>query len=117
MINPLFKIKIETNKSGFNFADIVILECFVKAVVIENKIFKAKIMGKVKNANAYVVSVFIIDKHGIDNDELERISAWCKGLKRKFGYPIRQIELEWGKFSGSMAEFIVPEHELTKVDE
>ncbi|MHA2280303.1 MAG: hypothetical protein ACXAC5_05590 [Promethearchaeota archaeon] len=70
-------------------------------------------MGKVKNANAYVISVFGAYKFDPD-DELHRRFHWFRSLKKKYGYPIRQIELAWGKFSGSSSEFIVPEHELKK---
>ena len=64
------------------------------------KLISAMIFGKIKNINAYV----IISKEPED----------IKYLKNRYGYPIRQLELEWGKFSGSTMEFIIPEIELTK---
>jgi len=93
----------------------VSLECLVRGMRIENKTFKAKVIGKVKNANAYVINVFGLDIYYPAERYDERRNTMLS-LKRKYGYPIRQIELEWGKFSGSGNEFVIPEHELKKIE-
>jgi hypothetical protein len=115
MINPFFKKKMETETSGFNFADMVSLECLVRGMRIEKRILQAKVMGKVKSANAYVVNIFGLDIY-YPAEQYDRRYNTISSLKRKYGYPIRQIELEWGKFSGSINEFIIPEHELKKIE-
>jgi hypothetical protein len=113
MINPFFKKKIETKASGFNFADMVSLECIIKGMRLEKKILKAKVIGKVKGANAYVVNIFGPDIYYPAERYDQRYDIMLS-LKKKYGYPIRQIELEWGKFSGIANEFIIPKHELKK---
>ena len=67
------------------------------------KAIKAIVAGKVANANAYVVLAV-----GLLEYELH----W---LKNRYGYPIRQIELEWGKFFGIDNEFIISEDDIMKV--
>lgn len=63
----------------------------------------ASVRAKIKNANAYVVS-FKFDNRYIDI------------IKDKYGYPIRQLPLEWGNFNGLVSEIIVPAKELTKIE-
>lgn len=113
MINPMFKIKTETTQSGFNFADLVVFDCLIKGIRLKNHTFQATVTGKVKNANAYVINVCNLDRFNTE-EQKDRCRDYIINLKEKYGYPIRQIELEWGKFSGSIAEFIVPDFELTK---
>jgi hypothetical protein len=113
MINPHYKINSEKPPSGLNFAEIAQIECLVKGTRLENRIFDAKIMGKIKNANAYVISVLGLNLF-YPADAFDRRHNYIKSLKEKYGYPIRQIELEWGSFSGKINEFVVSEHELTK---
>ena len=60
---------------------------------------KGLIRGKIKDADCYVVSF-------IDGDAIKR------DLTLKFGSLIRHLELEWGAFKGTDAEFIVPSQYL-----
>jgi len=60
----------------------------------------AKIVGKVKDINAYVVTI---------------IGRMFVSATNSFGVPIRHIELEFGTFSGIDNEFIVPLDKIEKV--
>jgi hypothetical protein len=64
---------------------------------------KAKVHGKILGANAYIISLF-----DPDGDLFRNLILF----KSHYGYPIRQIKLQWGRFDGSVNEFIVPGHEL-----
>lgn len=98
-------------QNGFSLYDIVYIECLVKGMKLENRKFKAVITGKIKNAKAYIINVTEIGNF-YPEDELNENIHRLNSLKSKYGYPIRQIELEWGRFSGSVREFVVSEHEL-----
>ena len=99
------KVEKDTDQGGnFAFGNIVEISVILpQSFYIKNHSFKAKVIGKVKNAEAYVIGVrgATAENH--------------KELKRKYGYPIRQIELEWGKFSGNLNEYIISRHELIKI--
>lgn len=59
------------------------------------------VVGKIKNVNAYIIATTI-------PGETNAI------LFRRFGLPIRNIELDFGKFSGSNKEYVISGKLLTE---
>ena len=64
-----------------------------------------KIIGKIKDADAYVINALSVSFNSLVLVE----------LKNRYGYPIRHIALEWGKFNGYVTEFVVPGCDLEKI--
>ena len=89
----------------FNFGEDVEIKCKLANDISPDVFFDVRIGGKIKNADAYVINI-------IHNGESD--FEYLRLLKKRYGYPIRQIELEWGKFTGNANEFIIPQFELLK---
>lgn len=64
---------------------------------------QATVIGKVNGADAYVILISGM----LESEE--------KHLKNRYGYPIRQLKLEWGKFFGTSNEFIVSKDDIVNV--
>ena len=86
MVNFKEEIKIKLVNAPYNRTDI-----------------PAVVVGKVVNANAYVILV-----PGLLADELQH-------MNNRYGYPIRHLKLEWGKFFGTDNEFIISEEDIVEV--
>lgn len=104
MQNPIknYQLNAESMESAgnFNFGDIK----YIGLIPLFNfKKIKVRIHGKILNSNAYVISLL---------DDKETIFKNLVLFKSMYGYPIRQIKLQWGQFTGNVNEFVVPGHEL-----
>lgn len=92
------KVAIRNTKSGMYGADII-----------------AIIYGKIKDSDAYVILVNNKEFHetGIDMEcALSYRTREQNILLGKYGYPNRNLELEWGAFNGYLGEYIVPRNDL-----
>lgn len=89
----------------FNFGDDVQIKCGVSnGSSVSDVFFDARVGGKIKNIPVYIVKIIGPDfRHNATTS-----------LKKKYGYPIKQIQLEWGKFTGTANEFTVPAFEILR---
>lgn len=113
MLNPtIHQSKVEqcTTQDGneFGFGEIVIFQIYEWDIYTEPKKsvprdIRAAIFGKLDNVEAYVVNMG-------GHSDYRRYQA----AKEKYGYPIRHLPLEWGKFTGQVGELIIPTSDLRK---
>jgi len=97
-----------TQNGQFNFGDDAQIKCGIElfssgTITVGDLYFDVRICGKIKNTNAYIVTI------------IDEKSNYLKNLKKRYGHPIRQVELEWGKFTGSSKEFVIPDFEIIKI--
>lgn len=90
-------------RTGFSLGDNIKTKCMVMGMKLGETEFYGKICGKIKGSDSYIVC---LNGYNYKDDYV------YKSLLRRFGYPIRQIDLEWGFFHGIGLEFIIPEHEM-----
>lgn len=84
-----------------SYRDIVTLELYHRTW--NSGDLQAMVVGKVDGADAYVILISGM----LESEE--------KYLRNRYGYPIRQLKLEWGKFFGTPNEFIVSKDDIINV--
>lgn len=94
---------VTVQDGSFNFGEDAQIKCgVVEGFSVIDMFFDVRIIGKIKTIPVYIVKVMGGD------------FRYIQDLKKKYGYPIRQTKLEWGKFTGTANEFVVPRFELIR---